>query len=223
MRNDLTDKFLSKWRALAADLGLDDAKSREVGDYLLAQYAADDRHYHDVRHIVSMLDGFDALKTRFAQPLASELAIFFHDVIYDASRQDNEEQSARKLRELLGDFVAGELVDIATSTIEATKKHAATSNTDTNLVLDLEMAILGQPWAVYERYAKGVMQEYLPVYGEATYREGRLRLFLEPTIAHGNIFLTEEFEHLTEPTVRNLQREAVILKSGNFTAGEGNP
>jgi predicted metal-dependent HD superfamily phosphohydrolase len=216
MSSSLSEKFLSKWRALAADLGLDESKSKEVGDYLLAQYSGSDRHYHNVRHIIFMLDGFDALKTKFEQPFAAELAIFFHDVIYDASRNDNEVQSATKMREILGGFVADGMIDAATFSIEATKKHAATPNLDTNLLLDLDMAILGQPWAAYERYAKGVMQEYLSVYGEEAYRQGRPRLFLEPTIAHGNIFLTKEFEHLNEPAIRNMQREVYALKSGKF-------
>lgn len=221
MSNDLSEKFLSKWRALAADLGLTESKSKEVGDYLLAQYAASNRHYHGVRHILFMLDGFDALKTKFEQPIVAELAIFFHDVIYDSSRHDNEEQSAKKMREMLGGFVADGILDAAAFRIEATKKHAVTSNSDTNLLLDLDMAILGQPWIAYERYAKGVMMEYLPVYGEEVYRQERPKLFLEPTIASGKIFITKEFEHLNEAAIRNMQREADILKSGKFFAGEG--
>jgi predicted metal-dependent HD superfamily phosphohydrolase len=214
--NDLSDKFLSKWRALAADLGLDEYKSEEVGDYLLVQYSESNRHYHSVRHITSMLDGFEALKTKFEQPIAAELAIFFHDLIYDPARNDNEEQSAKKMRETVGGFVVDSVIDAATFSIEATKKHEATPNADTNLLLDLDMAILGQPWAVYECYAKGVMQEYLPVYGEEAYRRGRPELFLEPMIAHGDIFLTKEFEHLNEPAIRNMLREVDALKSGSF-------
>jgi predicted metal-dependent HD superfamily phosphohydrolase len=161
------------------------------------------------------------LNTKFEQPVAAELAIFFHDLIYDASRNDNEEQSAKKMREVLGGFVVDATMDAAAFSIEATKKHAPTPNSDTNLIVDLDMAILGQPWPAYERYAKGVMQEYLPLYGEEAYRRGRTELFLEPTIAHGNIFLTKEFEHLNEPALRNMQREVDALKSGKFLAGQG--
>src|SRR5687767_9902544 len=99
MSDDLSERFLSKWRTLAAKLGLDESKSKEVGDFLLAQYSGSNRYYHSVQHIISMLDGFDALKAKFEQPVAAELAIFSHDVIYDASRNDNEEQSANTMRE----------------------------------------------------------------------------------------------------------------------------
>jgi predicted metal-dependent HD superfamily phosphohydrolase len=88
-------------------------------------------------------------------------------------------------------------------------------------VIDLDMMILGQDWLVYEQYANGVMQEYLPVYGEEAYRQGRVKLFLEPTIARGDIFLTDEFKHLNEPAIRNMHREAEVLKSGKPFAGPG--
>jgi predicted metal-dependent HD superfamily phosphohydrolase len=220
LSDDVRPKFLARWHALATDAGLDEAKSKEIGDYLLAQYSGNDRHYHSVQHIVSILDGFEVLKAKFEQPIAAGLAIFFHDVIYDASRSDNEEQSAIKMKEKLRDVVDDAVLTSAAFSIEATKKHAATTNPDTNLILDLDMAILGQPWAVYEQYARSVMLEYLPVYGEAAYRQGRPKLFLEPTIARGDIFLTDDFKYLNDQAMRNMQREAEILRSGRFFSGQ---
>lgn len=220
MSDDPSDTFVRRWQALAAHLGLDPAKSQEVGDYLLAQYSASSRHYHGAGHILSMLEGFDATKASFKQPLAAELAIFFHDVIYDPSRQDNEEESAKKLQALLGGLVDRTLLETAARGIEATRQHVLTPSHDINLLIDLDMAVLGQPWPVYERYAKGVMQEYLPVYGEMAYRHGRRTLFLEPTLAHGTIFLTEAFKPLNSQAIQNMQREAEILKSGKPFGGQ---
>jgi len=220
MSEDASDTFVSRWQALAANIGLDRAKSQEVGDYLHVKYSESARHYHGVGHIVSMLEGFDAIKADFEQPLAAELAVFFHDAIYDPSRRDNEEQSAKKMQDLLGGLVDGTLLETAARSIEATKQHALTPSHDRNLLLDLDMAILGQPWPVYERYAQGVMQEYLPVYGELAYRHGRWTLFLEPTIAHGTVFLTDAFKPLNPQAIHNMQREAEILKSGKAFAGK---
>jgi predicted metal-dependent HD superfamily phosphohydrolase len=214
MSDDASGTFVSRWQALAANIGLDRTKSEEIGDYLLAHYSGSDRHYHGVGHIVSMLEGFDTLRAKFEHPLAAELAIFFHDVIYNPSRHDNEEQSAKKMQDVLSGLVDPTLSETAASSVEATKQHALTPSHDTNLLIDLDMAILGQPWPVYERYAQGVMQEYLPVYGEMAYRHGRRKMFLEPTVALGNVFLTDAFQHLNSQAIRNLQREAEILKSG---------
>jgi predicted metal-dependent HD superfamily phosphohydrolase len=219
MSEDLSSIFLGKWQALAADIDLKETRSKETGNYLLSQYSGSNRHYHNIRHIVSMLDAFGLLKAKFAQPIAAELAIFFHDVIYDPARSDNEEQSAVKMKENLHGLVGDAILASAAFSIEATKKHDFTPRPDTNLILDLDMAILGQPWPVYAQYAKGVMQEYLPVYGEDAYRQGRPKLFLEPTIARGNIFLTNDFRSLNQQAIRNMQREAEILKSGQVLPG----
>lgn len=217
---DASQKFVLSWQELSSALGLQHSTSIGVGNYLLAQYSGNNRHYHNEQHIVAMLDGFDTLKTKFKYPLAALLAIFFHDVIYDAAKHDNEAQSAKKMKDLLSGIVDSEILAAAAYSIAATNKHIVTPNTDTNLILDLDMAILGQPWAVYERYASNVMQEYLPVYGEEAYRQGRIVLFLEPTISRGHVFLTDSFQHLNAPAIDNMQQEAEHLKSGKSFTGE---
>jgi predicted metal-dependent HD superfamily phosphohydrolase len=218
--SDDADTFVRRWHALAAKIGLDRARSQQVGDELLSQYSSISRHYHGVAHIVSLLAGFDAIQAAFEQPLAAELAIFFHDVIYDPTRHDNEEQSAQQLQNLLDGLVERSLLETAARSIEATKQHARTLSHETNLLLDLDMAILGQPWPVYERYAQGVMQEYLPVYGEPAYRHGRRTLFLEPTIARGTVFLTDAFQPLHPQAMQNMQREAEMLQAGSPFASQ---
>jgi predicted metal-dependent HD superfamily phosphohydrolase len=224
MQNDLSEQFIDDWNALAIELGLDSAKSLEIGQYLLAQYSGEDRHYHSVRHIVSMLDGLKKIEAKFENPAAAKLATFFHDVIYDVTRGDNEAQSAIKMKEMLNGLIDEKTLETAAFSIEATKKHVKTENNDTNLVIDLDMAILGQPWAVYERYAAGVMEEYTAGGGEEAktkYRAGRPALFLKPTIDHGGIFITPEFQHLEAPAISNMQREIKILTSGKSFGGQG--
>ena len=220
MSNELIERFSNHWRELSENLNLDAQKSDKVLDYLLIQYVDMSRHYHDVRHIVSMLDGAVNIKDKFEDLNAVLLGIFFHDVIYDASKGDNEEQSAIVMRNILDGFIDEDILIKAEDSVVATKAHKETENKDTNLLIDLDMAILGQPWAVYEQYAVGVMKEYVPVYGEEAYRAGRPARFLEPTIAAGNIFITEEFAHLTEQAVKNMQREIEVLKSGKSFAGQ---
>lgn len=220
MKSEIAEEFLERWQLLAGRLGIDDATSAGIGTYLLAQYSHESRHYHSTYHIVSMLRGLDGLRDTFAQPDAAELAIFFHDVIYDVSRKDNEEQSAIKMDELLRGKMDGATLDKAASSIRATASHEATGERDTDLLIDLDMAILGQPWAAYERYASNVMKEYVPTLPEPVYREKRPEKFLRPTSAKDHIYITPEFRHLDAPAVRNMQREIEILSSGKSFKGK---
>ncbi len=204
------DAFSRYWNDLARSLSLDDTVSRSCLEDLRGNYGAPSRHYHTLTHIVAMLQGADGLS--FADRDMVCLAIIFHDVIYDAARFDNEARSADVLREKLAGLVPDKPLDKAAQMILATQKHQGTGDADTDLLLDLDMAILGQPWPVYERYARGVMAEYIPVYGEDAYRQGRVNLFLDPTLARGSIYLTDAFRHLDAPAMDNLRREKAWLQ-----------
>lgn len=220
MMESISGRFRQQWQALAQTLQLDPALSGSLLNYLQDQYNASGRHYHTMRHIVAMLEGADRIEGEFADPTAAKLAIFFHDVIYDAARRDNEEQSAVVLQEKLGEVLPETILAQAQHAIRATAKHDATGNRDTDLLLDLDMAILGQPWAVYARYAEGTMKEYVPVHGEEAYRAGRPKLFIDPTLAKDKIFLTEPFQHLEAPARQNLARERTLLVE-NKSLSEG--
>lgn len=203
----IAGRFKTHWQALAGRLGLSHAASQMLLNSLQTQYFEPHRHYHTARHIVAMLDGFEQHRDQFADPDTAALAIFFHDAIYDPARRDNETRSAEMLQAQLSGLLPQAQLDKAAAIIAATAHHAATGDRDTDLVLDLDMAILGQPWAVYERYAEGIAREFIPVHGEALYRQGRPGRFLEPTLQKERIFLTPEFAHLDAPAKRNLQRE----------------
>ena len=207
------DAFAAAWRDLASAFDLPAAFSEALLAELQAGYGHPSRHYHNEKHIVAMLNGATGLE--FNDPNMARLAIFFHDVIYDPTRSDNEQRSANLLREKLADLVVSERLDRAADIITATNDHKATGDHDTDLVLDLDMAILGQPWPVYLSYAQGVMAEYLPHIGDAAWRQGRISLFIDPTLAHRDIFITEHFKPLETQARENLRHEKAWL-SGNM-------
>src|SRR4051794_19542384 len=68
--------------------------SRQVFDQLLADYTGQDRHYHGIGHIGECLAEFDRVRYLAKSPKAIEAAIWFHDIVYDGRRTDNEERSA---------------------------------------------------------------------------------------------------------------------------------
>jgi predicted metal-dependent HD superfamily phosphohydrolase len=62
---------------------------------LIAAYTAPGRHYHNLAHIedcLALLARVDNLSEREHAILTE--AIWWHDVVYDATRADNEERSA---------------------------------------------------------------------------------------------------------------------------------
>jgi predicted metal-dependent HD superfamily phosphohydrolase len=65
-------------------------------DDLIAAYAASNRHYHNLAHIedclaqLAQVNGLSAAE----REILTE-AIWWHDVVYDPTRSDNEELSAQ--------------------------------------------------------------------------------------------------------------------------------
>ena len=208
------DAFAEEWRDLAQNLTLPAALSESILAELQAGYGDMARHYHTGKHIVIMLK--QAAELDLKDRDMARLAIFFHDVIYDPTRSDNERCSADLLKQRLSGFVPADRLDRAAAIIIATAGHQATGDHDTDLVVDLDMAILGQPWPVYETYATDVMAEYLPHIGEAAWRQGRVSLFLDPTLARGEIFLTDHFKPFNDRAMENLRREKAWLTGGKL-------
>ena len=84
------DRFVELWRRL----GVSDTWARELFAEVDAHYGSAGRHYHTGGHIEHCLARFDEIRHLLEHPDAVELALWFHDVIYELGADDNERQSA---------------------------------------------------------------------------------------------------------------------------------
>ncbi len=204
------------WIELSQRLGVEPTLADTVWRDIEAAYGEPHRYYHTLDHIAAVVADWQRLRDGFETPDSALLALFFHDIVYDPARQDNEAMSAGLLREWLQDEVDARVIKHACYCIWQTKHHQATGDADTDLVLDIDMAILGAPWDAYLRYAENVAREYIPVYGLDAYAAGRSAVFIEPTLAHDRLFLTEAFAGLETQARENLSAERDLWQSGAF-------
>lgn len=127
----------------------------------MALYSEPHRHYHNLRHISDCLMEFDRLAALAREPLAVELAIWFHDAVYDPRAADNEARSAQLAREWLREAVAGPaLVESVSQLVLATKAHGGTLHADAPLLVDIDLSILGQSPGRFWEYEKQIRREY---------------------------------------------------------------
>lgn len=188
-----------------------------------AAYDSPGRHYHAWSHVLACLDHARAL--HFDQPRAVLLALLFHDAIYVPGRKDNEALSAELALSSLAEHSTlpeQEREQIATW-IRATAQHHADSGLDHDgrLFLDVDLAVLGQPWPVYEAYAWGVRQEWCPaVVASQAYATGRYQ-FLQGLLAQPRIYASDEMAARLERQAReNIQREVRHLSQAAQAALE---
>jgi predicted metal-dependent HD superfamily phosphohydrolase len=197
---------LASWQRLWGELG-----AREVNgglmNQLVAAYSEPHRHYHTLQHLRECLAHFDASASLARRPAEVELALWFHDAVYDPQRTDNEERSAAWARASVlaagcEEAVAQRVHDL----VLATRTHeAAGDDPDTRLLLDIDLAILGAAPARFAEYERQVRAEYAHV-PEPAFRAGRSRI-LAGFLARPRLYATQVFHDALEERARsNLQR-----------------
>ena len=85
----------ARFNDLCCRIGVEDGKSQGIFNSLVSLYSQDYRTYHNLSHIDRMLSWLD--KSGGGSD-AIELAIWFHDAIYEPLASDNEEESAQFFR-----------------------------------------------------------------------------------------------------------------------------
>lgn len=149
---------------------------------LVAAYGESHRHYHNLQHLEECLGELMSADVSPESQAAIGMALWFHDAVYDPRSATNEEDSARLAEECLtGAGVAAVKVGQISRLILATKTHQAGGRTDTALLLDIDLAILGQKPARFWQYEEAIRSEYAWV-PEETFRAKRaeiLRGFLQ--------------------------------------------
>lgn len=145
------------------------------------------------------------------------LTIFFHDVIYDPKSSTNEEDSASLFEEFWNESRQDndEVKSRVVRYILATKQHTATNDDAcAQLLLDIDMAVLGKQKEAYWEYASLIRNEYSFVEHDV-YCEKRahvLKGFLQQPI-FGTVSMKEALE---EQARENLKAEIESLERGEI-------
>jgi predicted metal-dependent HD superfamily phosphohydrolase len=180
-------------------------------DELIAAYTAPGRHYHNLKHIedcLGVLAGVDGLSAVEREILGT--AIWWHDVIYDPTRPDNEELSAQLAEQHVGPDLGQEVGRL----IRLTKSHQVEPEDRLGAILiSIDLSILGAEPAQYDAYAAAIRKEFAHV-GDRDYRSGRAKV-LSQFAARPVIFPDAVFARRYDRQAReNLARELASLSSG---------
>lgn len=176
---------------------------------LIAAYSAPGRHYHNLAHIEDCLDQLarvDALSA--AERAILEAAIWWHDVVYDPTRSDNEELSAQLAEANLGAEMrheVGRLIRLTrTHQVEPSDKPGA-------ILISIDLSILAAEPSRYDAYAAAIRKEFSHV-PDGAYRAGRSDV-LRRFAARPVIFPDAAFARALDRKAReNLARELSILE-----------
>lgn len=164
----------------------------ECWEELERHYRHKKRHYHTLAHLENLYVQLSEVRNEIEDWHCVLFTLYYHDVIYKATRSDNEEKSAElALQRMQQLSVPKAAILRCKNQILATKAHGSSDDQDTNYFTDADLAILGQDWNSYAVYAHNVREEY-SIYPDLLYKPGRKKVLLH-FLAMERIFKTDHF------------------------------
>jgi predicted metal-dependent HD superfamily phosphohydrolase len=209
------DTLLQFWQSLANALFESYEDFMEVFENLFKKYNQSKRYYHNTQHLISLLNRFQELRSLLNEPLAFELAIWFHDSVYEPLSQNNEIRSADLLAKLLKRAnVTEKTVQKSKDLILATKSHKSNGlDYDECLFLDLDLEILSSDDQTYQLYCQAIRKEFKSV-PQNLFNQKRLEV-VQGFLGREKIFQTEIFANLESKARANLEAERNKLLIAN--------
>lgn len=136
------------------------SEPQKVFNKLIAAYSEKQRAYHTLQHLYECLVLLDSIRPDLKDAYSVELALWFHDAVYDPQAKDNELKSAELFEKYMAQDLSVEIVEKIKRWIIATQKHESTNELDLQFLLDIDLAILAASPERFEEYEQQIQQEY---------------------------------------------------------------
>ena len=168
---------------------------------LIDAYKEPHRRYHTDQHLKECLAIFNDYLDCAQEPGEVETALWFHDAIYNVKASDNEEKSAEwAVRELRRADVYPERIARVKEHILATRHSALPKGRDQELLVDIDLSILGTKPERFKEYERQVREEYSYVPG-FIFRRNRKKI-LKEFLDRSSIYSTPELRQRFEDRAR---------------------
>lgn len=197
---------LDVWIRSWAELGVPtSARLRDLFADIVSRYEEPHRFYHTLQHLAECFERWSELREQADHPAEVEVALWFHDAVYDTHSESNEARSA----DLAMDVARSLGIEAASAQrihdlIMSTRHAALPVGPDAQLIVDADLAILGAESARFAEYEHQVRQEYAWV-PENVFRERRaniLREFLERPYIFSTDLFRERYERRARENIR---------------------
>ncbi len=166
------------------------------------------RKYHTIQHLAKCIELLQTNHLCTINVTEIEIALWFHDAIYDLHATDNEERSADFAKqELLDANVTNEIISRIIELILVTKHASNPKNLDQMLMVDIDLSILGAPRSCYIEYENQIREEYKWV-SKAIFKENRKALLMK-LLSRDKIYNTVYFQKNNEDQARENLRFSI--------------
>ncbi|HFC30742.1 MAG TPA: hypothetical protein ENJ44_06850 [Oceanospirillales bacterium] len=187
--------YFQRWQRLMQRFGFDE--NRGTFDDLIKAYAEKQRHYHTFEHILACFKHLDKIKhlTEYAHEV--ELALWFHDAVYQPYQKNNELKSANWVKQfLINNKGNTESCERIFNLIMVTLNHNNCISNDEKFMVDIDLTILGSSTDIYNQFEQNIRKEYrfVPYFLYRKKRKQVLSHFLKQTSIYQNDYFYTLFE-----------------------------
>ena len=188
--------FQSSWTRAWSGLNAS-GSGDDVRDAVLTRYAEPHRKYHSLQHLEECLRLFESARHAADRPAEVEMALWFHDAVYDLKSSQNEKRSAAWANEALS--ASGVPQDVATRVrdLVLVTEHTSVPRTpDEQVLVDIDLSILGASEERFAEYERQIREEYSYVPGPLfrLKRRAVLKSFLDRPTIYSTLVLRTQFE-----------------------------
>lgn len=210
-RQATSHRFQTTWERIS-----NGNNGADIGCELFERYAESKRFYHTLDHIDYCLEVFDKVRNHCVNPDSVELAIWFHDVVYDFPIDDNERLSA----EYFMDASCGRLPEkfrrVVFDQVIATDHRSTPVDLDQRILIDIDLSSFGRDWEQFLHDGVNVRREMNYLDDLVFYT--RQISFMKGLLAREHFYATDWFQEHFETTAReNLTRYLEVLSNQGYS------
>ncbi|MFC1665101.1 hypothetical protein ACFL17_05665 [Pseudomonadota bacterium] len=183
-------------------IGRSDSVCRELIDH----YNEPHRFYHTTGHIQKCLDQLDLAAHEMGDPEAVEMAIWFHDAIYEMDGSENELKSADYFQRCSDQVMTPEFQQKVFEMILTTIHDRTIPQDDARYVVDVDLSSLGSAWDGFREDSDAIRKEKINLSDKEFF--AIQCPFLQSLLNRPRIFFTDFYRDLYESRARaNIQRQ----------------
>ncbi len=208
------ERFGALWnRCLVGDVR---PQPDPVYDELVQRYSEPHRHYHTANHIKHCLRQLDLATALMEDADAVEMAIWFHDAIYDPRASDNELRSAELFANAVNGYVGPNFRRSVYDLILVTMHPEDPKRLDEEFIVDIDLSSFALPWEIFKQDSVAVRAEYAHLPDDEFFL--RHVNFLKSLLERSTFFFTDFFRSRYENAARdNIGRYLESLRAQDFS------
>jgi predicted metal-dependent HD superfamily phosphohydrolase len=181
----------------------------------------EERKYHNWEHVENCLAELEQINKEhlFEDNLLVALALFYHDSRYEPLEKDNEERSAERA---FIDLLALKFKENATQKvydlIMLTKHSSECAYFSGQVLMDIDIAILGKDYSTFEKYEKDIRAEYTSV-TDTDYKIERIKVlvsFLKKKCIYQTKYFRDKYEESARSNILKIMdnlRQGISVKN----------